>query len=311
MWIFTRYGFYSIACASKPNGSLDSQSVMVRARCIAHLRSLQKRFPSLAVGKILESPNHDYRYRLVIPRASWTTMVGKLAQEQEWSNFKNEATKYQGKSGRGYVAALHEVWGVMHRLQENEERSQQSSPIEIPAKMKDNRNLKGKRRHDKMVQVKQVDPPNTKAERKDVPTERTGKKTIDSGGWFETKNGQPVFARGEHQGMSIGEVAEVAPEYLEEMLTKAPKDAIKVIRGVFGFPVEVAAPAGKFRVMGVDLFSHEDYLVGDYNSRAKAFKAADANNTKRTGSMDDIYYVYDDQGAYIRGNEAVGQKISP
>jgi hypothetical protein len=38
---------------------------------------------------------------------------------------------------------------------------------------------------------------------------------------------------------------------------------------------------------------------------------ADAHNTKRSGSMDDVYYVFDDQGTHIRGNEAVGQKISP
>jgi len=123
MWVFTRYGFCSIACASKSDGSLDHQSVMVRARCKAHLRNILERFPKLAVGEILELPHHDYRYRLVIPRASWTTIIGELAQEQEWSNFKNEAARYQGKSGRGYVAALHEVWGVMHRLQEKEERS--------------------------------------------------------------------------------------------------------------------------------------------------------------------------------------------
>ena len=96
---------------------------MVKARCIAHLRSLQKHFPALAVGKILESPNHDYRYRMVIPKASWIAIIGELAQEQEWSNFKNEAAKYQGKSGRRYVGALHDVWAVMHRLQEGEERS--------------------------------------------------------------------------------------------------------------------------------------------------------------------------------------------
>ncbi len=54
MWVFTRYGFYSIACASKPDGSLDEQTVMVRARCIAHLQILQKRFPALAVGEILD-----------------------------------------------------------------------------------------------------------------------------------------------------------------------------------------------------------------------------------------------------------------
>jgi len=123
MWVFTRYGFYSIACASKSDGSLDNQSVMVRARCIAHLCSLQKRFPALAVGKILELPNRDYRYRLIIPKASWIAIISELAQEQDWSNFKNEASKYQGKSGRAYVGALHDVWDVMYRLQEGEDRS--------------------------------------------------------------------------------------------------------------------------------------------------------------------------------------------
>jgi hypothetical protein len=43
----------------------------------------------------------------------------------------------------------------------------------------------------------------------------------------------------------------------------------------------------------------------------RKLKVADDNNTKRSGSMDDIYYVYDDQGTYIRANEAVGQKIYP
>jgi hypothetical protein len=100
---------------------------MVRARCIDHLRSLQKRFSALAVGNILELPNRDYRYRLIIPKASWTAIVGELAQEQEWSNLKNEGEKYQGTSGRGYVDALHEDWGVMNRLQQDEDRPQQSS----------------------------------------------------------------------------------------------------------------------------------------------------------------------------------------
>jgi hypothetical protein len=58
MWVFTRYGFYSTACADKPDGSLDHQSLMVRARCKDHLRNLQKRLPKLAVGEILELPHH-------------------------------------------------------------------------------------------------------------------------------------------------------------------------------------------------------------------------------------------------------------
>jgi len=120
MWLFTRYGFYSIACANKPDGSLDTQTVMVRARRIAHLRSLQKRFPTLAAGEILTWPKRDYRYRLIVPKTSWVAIIGELAQEQEWSNFKNEAAKYQGMPGGDYVRVLHDVWSVMNRLQESE-----------------------------------------------------------------------------------------------------------------------------------------------------------------------------------------------
>jgi hypothetical protein len=59
----------------------------------------------------------------MVPKASWIAIIGELAQEQEWSNFKDEAAKYQGTSGREYVRALHDVWTVMNRLQEDEDRS--------------------------------------------------------------------------------------------------------------------------------------------------------------------------------------------
>ncbi len=119
MWVFTRYGFYSIACASKPDGSLDGQSVMIRARCIDHLHSLQKRFPMLSAGEIHESQNRDYRYRLIVPKVSWISILSELAQEQEWSNFKDEAARYQGTPGMRYGRALHEVWAVMNGLQQD------------------------------------------------------------------------------------------------------------------------------------------------------------------------------------------------
>jgi hypothetical protein len=61
---------------------------------------------------------------LIIPKAAWAKIIGELAQEQEWSNFKNEASKYQGISGRKYVQALHDVWDVMYRLQQDEPRAQ-------------------------------------------------------------------------------------------------------------------------------------------------------------------------------------------
>ncbi|MBI5733235.1 hypothetical protein HY967_04810 [Candidatus Jorgensenbacteria bacterium] len=71
------------------------------------------------------------------------------------------------------------------------------------------------------------------------------------------------------------------------------------------------APKGKVRVVRVDLFSHEDHLVKDCDTEAEAFAIADEHNKKRTGSMEDILYVYNDKGEYLRGNEAVQQDISP
>lgn len=62
---------------------------------------------------------------------------------------------------------------------------------------------------------------------------------------------------------------------------------------------ELKAPLGKFRVVGVDLFSHEDYVVGDYDSRAAAISRAETRNRERLGPMHDVAYVYDDQGSFI------------
>ncbi|MBI2439182.1 MAG: hypothetical protein HYV45_01090 [Candidatus Moranbacteria bacterium] len=67
---------------------------------------------------------------------------------------------------------------------------------------------------------------------------------------------------------------------------------------------QLKAPSGQTRVVGVDLFAKEDYLVGDFDSKDKAIKKADAHNKKRLGPMDDVYYVYNDRGQYIHGNEA-------
>ncbi len=118
MWIFTRYGFYSAACA-KRDGALDPQTVMIRARCIDHLKSLQRRFPAIADAEILSFAGTDYRYRLIVSKDIWIGIVGELAREQEWSNFKNEAARFQGAAGTDYVHALHKVWSVMNQLQED------------------------------------------------------------------------------------------------------------------------------------------------------------------------------------------------
>jgi hypothetical protein len=117
MWIFSIHGYYSIACARKHDGSLDTRTVMIRARCKDHLTALKKRFASLADAAILVTPANDYRYRLIVPKSIWAAVLQEMTDEQVWSNFKREADVRGGKRGAAYVAALHDVWATMLRLQ--------------------------------------------------------------------------------------------------------------------------------------------------------------------------------------------------
>jgi hypothetical protein len=120
MWLFTRYGFFSVACAHRADGTLDPLTVMIRARRVAHLRMLQKRFPALASQEVRTKPDADYRHRIVISKVLWAEIVAELVQEQEWSNFKNEVARYQGTAGSDYSGALHRVWNIMFDLQGRE-----------------------------------------------------------------------------------------------------------------------------------------------------------------------------------------------
>lgn len=126
MWIFTRYGFVSIACAEEEGGRIDENMVMVRARVREHLDNLRERFPNTEIAKapILSDAGTDYKFRVVIPKAEWASILHKLAIEQTWSNFKNEAARFarlKRASGR-YVNALHNIWHVMAELQGSGDR---------------------------------------------------------------------------------------------------------------------------------------------------------------------------------------------
>jgi len=127
MWLFTRYGFFSVACASEPGGALDADTLMIRARSKAHLQRLQLRFPAIGDTEIITTPNTDYRYRIVVPKSAWANTIAELATEQTWSNFKNEVARFGGRNE--YEQALHEIWLIMHRLQrgETEERSREQA----------------------------------------------------------------------------------------------------------------------------------------------------------------------------------------
>ena len=123
MWIFSVFGFYSIACADKPGTKkIDKNTVMVRARVRKHLENLKNRFPSLADTEILALPGRDYGFRLIMPKIVWVEVLKDMAEEQTWSNFKTEAAARSADTGSAYIEKLHAVWWEMLGLQDSQTR---------------------------------------------------------------------------------------------------------------------------------------------------------------------------------------------
>ncbi len=121
MWVFTRYGFFSIACANGKDGEIDENTVMIRARSREHLENLRERFSDthIAAAQILSDKGTDYKFRVIIPKAEWALIISQLATEQTWSNFKNEASRFARAkhTSNRYINALHDIWRVMADFQ--------------------------------------------------------------------------------------------------------------------------------------------------------------------------------------------------
>ena len=92
---------------------------MIRARIRGHLEALKDRFPDyLSESEIHESAGADYAYRLFVPKSAWMQVLAEFADETDYDNFKSEVARHQGRAGAAYEHSLHEVWSVMHKLQE-------------------------------------------------------------------------------------------------------------------------------------------------------------------------------------------------
>lgn len=61
-----------------------------------------------------------------------------------------------------------------------------------------------------------------------------------------------------------------------------------------GTNLDLKAPKGEYRVIGVDTFSHEDWVYGDYKTLQEAKTFANSKG----GNMNCVY-VYDDKGKCV------------
>src|ERR1041385_6627618 len=93
MWLFTKYGMFSVVAARKLSGNhfsgqIDPSRLMIRARVRNHIENLQNRFTLLRGFDVMEDKAADYRYRIVVPKGEWSKISGELAEEIDYGNFK-------------------------------------------------------------------------------------------------------------------------------------------------------------------------------------------------------------------------------
>jgi hypothetical protein len=109
MWLLTLYGFYSVVCAAEP-GRRQSGDEHIDGPGLRTPSHRDTPGPVCGAGSIRETPDTDYRYRIIVPKACWKEVVSQMVEELSYGNFKGEATRSLGSGERDYYHALHDVW---------------------------------------------------------------------------------------------------------------------------------------------------------------------------------------------------------
>ena len=129
MWLFTRYGFFSVVFKPipAPKGSSDdffelfeAREFSIRSRERSHLENLigsvrvKGRWPGgLDEPEILEEAGTDYEYRILATKKEWRKFLAPtLFGSIDYSNFKGEVHELaqEGSVPREYERLLGEVY---------------------------------------------------------------------------------------------------------------------------------------------------------------------------------------------------------
>lgn len=116
MWVFTTKGMYS---AVEKFG--DPTTLQIRARSKQDLLNLK---PYIKRLKIVSTPNRDYPFRVFVKKTKWAAVMGQLASEIDYTNFKDEVKKAQGWERSSTYTS---IWAAGLEIEEENEGSRKSS----------------------------------------------------------------------------------------------------------------------------------------------------------------------------------------
>ncbi len=115
MWLFTKHGFFSVTQSTQRR-----DLIQIRARAEKDLASLKAAYPHLDRSPIIETPQADYRWRLVVQRWKWETVAAKLTSDIDYSNFKGKIATIENQ--RDKCGMLHDIWSLHNEYQERHHR---------------------------------------------------------------------------------------------------------------------------------------------------------------------------------------------
>ena len=115
MWIYSRYGFYSVA----RDAFVDPNKLAIRARDKGHLEALMPKLREMilremdvrmTVPAIIETHDSDYQFRILLDVTTCRRLINWLVQDIDYDNFKQAAlmTRPRGK----WVTMLHDIWST-------------------------------------------------------------------------------------------------------------------------------------------------------------------------------------------------------
>ena len=111
MWIFSKYGFYSVVKVSEKRN--PDEEYMIRARDLQQLKTLKE---EANIDKpIIVTENADYAYRIVVTDEEYHRFIETIENSIDYTNFKSACARRS--KNFDWLECLHNVWSVMLDLQ--------------------------------------------------------------------------------------------------------------------------------------------------------------------------------------------------
>jgi hypothetical protein len=115
MWLFTKYGFFSVTQNAK-----RKDNIQIHARAEQDLVDLKAAYPALDRSPIIETPDADYRWRLIVQRWKWDVVGAALVADIDYGNFKGKIATIPTQ--REKSGMLHDIWDIHHQYQQKKHR---------------------------------------------------------------------------------------------------------------------------------------------------------------------------------------------